>query len=277
MARKRRTIGKTSSATKRRRNRDDFPARVRTRVAHRAGYLCSNPGCGRNTAGPSDESPDAISNTGVAAHICAAAPGGRRYKRSMTIQERSSIANAIWLCSSCSVRVDRDAIKYTEAVLKEWKTKHEVAMSRLRRQVTGTPGDADVLSHLARALDRPAFYTPFGHESSMADFRQAITDTIEALNTGLWRSRDRAVIARLPSRHNLTDTGAKEALADIVDRLVRLRARFDEHLAAERIKICGTHFHAGTPINVEMDRMRREILLEFATVYPDFRPRMRVW
>jgi hypothetical protein len=58
--------------------RDEFSESTKRFVALRAGHRCSFPGCLQGTVGPSDESPTAITNIGVAAHICAAAPGGIR-------------------------------------------------------------------------------------------------------------------------------------------------------------------------------------------------------
>ena len=43
-------------------------------------------------------------------------------------------------------------------------------------------------------FDRPAFYTPIHAESNLGDFKQAITDTIQALGTGIWKARDGHVI-----------------------------------------------------------------------------------
>lgn len=47
------------------------------------------------TVGPNDESPTAITNIGIAAHICAVSPKGKRYIELMTLEERSDIGNAI--------------------------------------------------------------------------------------------------------------------------------------------------------------------------------------
>ena len=44
-------------------------------------------------------------------------------------------------------------------------------------------GDDAVVERIIRVLDRPAFHTPFHQESSLPAFRQAIGDTIQALNT----------------------------------------------------------------------------------------------
>ena len=43
----------------------------------------------------------------------------------MTSEERKSIENGIWLCSNCSIIIDRDEKKYTAQVLRAWKKKHE--------------------------------------------------------------------------------------------------------------------------------------------------------
>ena len=74
-------------------NRDDFPANVKKWAAQRTGYRGSI--CSRSTIGPSHESHSSTSSIGEASHICAAAPGGKRYDPTMTPEERSSIDNCI--------------------------------------------------------------------------------------------------------------------------------------------------------------------------------------
>jgi hypothetical protein len=96
-------------------------------VALRAGYICSFTGCGQQTVGPSDESPSAITNIGVAAHISAASAKGPRYDESMTPQQRSDISNAIWLCSNHAALIDRDVVTYTIRRLHGMKQAHEAA------------------------------------------------------------------------------------------------------------------------------------------------------
>lgn len=105
--------------------RDDFKPNTKSWLAMRAAYRCSMPGCGVLTVGPSDESPTAIVNVGVAAHIHAAAPGGRRYNPNMTEEERIDIRNGIWLCGTHSIEVDRDESRYTADVLRCMKDEHE--------------------------------------------------------------------------------------------------------------------------------------------------------
>lgn len=107
------------------RNRDDFNKRTRNDLALRASYLCSL--CKCSTVGPSDEGKNAVTMTGVAAHICAAAPGtgSRRFDLNMSPEERSHIDNGIWLCVSCSVLIDRDEKRFTVEKLHQIKYEHE--------------------------------------------------------------------------------------------------------------------------------------------------------
>jgi hypothetical protein len=104
-------------------NRDDFSSAVRSALALRAAYHCSI--CDRPTIGPSDESPTATSNIGTASHICAAAPGGRRFDPSMTPEDRSGVGNGIWLCANHGRLVDTDDVTYTVGALREFKVHHE--------------------------------------------------------------------------------------------------------------------------------------------------------
>jgi len=71
-------------------------------------------------------------NIGVAAHICAAAPGpgARRYRADMTPQQRKSHENGIWLCQDCAKAIDSDDPAFSEEVLHGWKHKHAQDMWR---------------------------------------------------------------------------------------------------------------------------------------------------
>ncbi len=102
-------------------NRDEFSAPIKRALAERSGFRCSYLGCPNATVGPSNESDVSVARTGVACHITAAAPGGRRFDPSLTPEQRSSITNGIWMCQTHSVEIDRDEVRYTALLLRHWK------------------------------------------------------------------------------------------------------------------------------------------------------------
>src|SRR4051812_27783962 len=91
--------------------RDEFTVEVKRTLAARVAHHCSNPDCRAVTSGPQSEPTKAL-NIGVAAHICAAAPGGPRYDDVMSPEVRGAIENAIWLCQNCAKLVDNDPQRY---------------------------------------------------------------------------------------------------------------------------------------------------------------------
>lgn len=103
--------------------RDDFSPATKTALAMRAAYQCSICECA--TVGPSDEAADASASVGVAAHIAAAAPRGRRYRTEMTKAERSHIDNGIWLCGTHATLIDRDEVTYPIERLQQIRRDHE--------------------------------------------------------------------------------------------------------------------------------------------------------
>lgn len=100
--------------------RDNFSSAVIKILERRVNAKCSAPECRVPTSGPT-KSPGKANNVGVAAHITAAAPGGPRYDAALSSEQRASIDNAIWLCASCSTKIDKDTDKYTVQLLNEWK------------------------------------------------------------------------------------------------------------------------------------------------------------
>jgi hypothetical protein len=131
-------------------SRHGFTARTRDKIAARAGYRCSRLECGKPTSGPNSD-PEKAVDLGVAAHIHAASRGGPRYDPSQTEKERKNIENAIWLCQSCSVLVDRDPLRYTADMLRAWKTEAE---SRAYQQMTDGISTAAPVTWPEHPLDR---------------------------------------------------------------------------------------------------------------------------
>ena len=107
-----------------RNNRDDFSAQVKEILAKRVGFRCSNPTCRKLTSGPNSD-PYKATSIGVAAHICAAAPGGARYDITMSSEDRAAIHNGIWLCQNCAKMIDDDSGEYTVSLLHKWKNDAE--------------------------------------------------------------------------------------------------------------------------------------------------------
>jgi len=115
--------------------RDDFTEEVKRIVANRV-TRCSNPDCRRPTSGPQVD-PTKYVNVGVAAHITAASPGGKRYDASLSPEHRKHPNNAIWLCQYCAKLIDSDELRFSVSVLHGWKRAAEAeAFARLAATAT---------------------------------------------------------------------------------------------------------------------------------------------
>lgn len=109
--------------------RDDFTQPVKEVIARRVNFLCSNPSCPLATMGPHSDPEKAI-NKGVAAHITAASPGGKRYDATSTSEERAMAINGIWLCQNCAKLIDSDAHQFSVETLRGWKNAAEARAQR---------------------------------------------------------------------------------------------------------------------------------------------------
>jgi hypothetical protein len=138
--------------------------------------------------------------------------------------------------------------------------------------------DDEALALFARVFDRPAFYTPIHQESNLGDFKQAITDTIQALGTGIWKSRDGYLIDRIPSRHQLKSAPLRTNIQAVEQALSRLRAKYDEMTRSGILSpcqcnnaSCSTYFFKPPEAAHELERLRYEVLATFRDAYPAFR------
>ena len=155
--------------------RDDFAPKtieiLKARVAHR----CSNPECRVPTSAPSDN--HKVNSIGVAAHICAAAPGGPRYDSSMSAEDRKSIDNAIWLCSNCSIDIDRDIKRYSVEELKDWKNQaEETARAELGKKLPSKNEAIDTVTTALTGL--PKTYLA----NAISNVHQASQRSLESLD-----------------------------------------------------------------------------------------------
>ena len=107
-------------AKKKSKRRDNFAPSTIRKLRDLAGNICSNPDCKVFTLG-SQVMRDHPCSIGVAAHIYAAAPGGKRYDPNMSEHERKHIDNGIWLCQSCSRLIDVDEHRFSVELLRRWR------------------------------------------------------------------------------------------------------------------------------------------------------------
>jgi hypothetical protein len=113
--------------------RDNFTAKTRRNLGERVGYRCSCPTCRRLTIGPTKDI-SAPLLVAEAAHITAAAERGPRFDDRLTPEERSAVANGIWLCATCHTMVDKDRTHFSDDLLRKWKADAE---DLARREVEG--------------------------------------------------------------------------------------------------------------------------------------------
>jgi hypothetical protein len=136
--------------------------------------------------------------------------------------------------------------------------------------------DLEIIQLMTECFDRPAFTTAFRNESNIPAFEQAITDTIEVLNTGMHRLRDGTLIRKIPSRHQLSDANLRNELSLITQLVVRLRDTFNKLRSDKEIKQCPcgksdcTTWILSDKACNEMDSIRKEIFKEFKKIHPPF-------
>lgn len=129
--------------------RDDFPEAVKIELAKRAAYRCSAPTCRAQTIGPSETRKSGANSVGVAAHITAAAPGGPRYDPNLTPKERSSADNGVWLCETHGRAVDNDTVRFTTALLHQWRRRAEERAALELGAAERRDDDRSLLTHRA--------------------------------------------------------------------------------------------------------------------------------
>ncbi len=152
------------------------------------------------------------------------------------------------------------------------------AEADIRKFVDDFPdlSDADALGLMAAVFDRPAFHTPFHQESSLPAFQQAVEDTIGALNTGVWRTREGTEIRRIPSIHHIGDQRVRKVLAQVVRQVDELRRIFVARLREGEIRHCQCGqldcptYMLSPRVADELDGARDRILTLFRSVHAPF-------
>ena len=103
--------------------------------------------------------------------------------------------------------------------------------SSLRPGGASWVADVERLRFFSKVLDRPAFRHFFHQELSFADFDQAMEDTVLAINTGYWRTRDGQVIERGQGKSHLVNPDWRSATDEVVRVIGTVRTTLRETLA----------------------------------------------
>ncbi|WP_313210714.1 hypothetical protein [Stutzerimonas nitrititolerans] len=180
-----------------RHTRDDFSHKTIRMLRDMASGLCSKPDCGVFTSG-SLKLRDNAASIGVAAHICAAAPGGKRYDESMNKGERSSPNNGLWLCQSCSRLIDTDEFRFPAELLHDWKVKAEQRSTKLvgQRFISQDQHDSGVRRSIGQAiahhvagyqhpLDTPILETINGYAHNLEELDPRFHVKVSTVNNAL--------------------------------------------------------------------------------------------
>ncbi len=103
----------------------DFAKAVKTSLALRASYICSNPACHCLTLTLTGDDATKVVYRGRAVAVCGA-EGGPRFEAGMTSNQRKAIGNAIFLCARCADSINRSkGVHYPAALLRSWKDQHK--------------------------------------------------------------------------------------------------------------------------------------------------------
>ena len=154
------------------------------------------------------------------------------------------IDNAITLCPNCHNEVHggyaagRSTKAYTD---RELKLHRRRTIRQVKKVETWAPGSASweedkrLILFYAQCLDRPAFRTAFHQETSFSAFDQAMEDTLLALNTGYWRTRDGTLIERSKGNVHLVSPAWHSKVEQIVEAIEEIRRRFHQAAGLNRM------------------------------------------
>lgn len=182
------------------------------------------------------------------------------------------IDNAIPLCPNCHDEVHslyapgRVTRSYSESELRS----HLAEATRLaRREADAAPGtrtweaDRELVLFYAQCLDRPAFLTHFHLELSFADLDRALEDTLLALNTGFWRTRDGTLIERARGKVHVANPAWRDQLDEAVAaidparRLLRHALGLDVDLYRLEHQHASDRLRYDRRLGAEIDRLRQ--------------------
>jgi hypothetical protein len=152
------------------------------------------------------------------------------------------IDNAIALCPNCHNEVHASYASgqvtriYSFQELRQHRKRTIEIVTKASDWTIGNAAynsDKKIIEFYAQCLDRAAFHTPFHTELSFADFDQAVEDTILAINTGYWRTRDGAVIGRSKGKSCIVNPDWRGKLDSVVQSLENVRSLLRKALSLD--------------------------------------------
>ncbi|MBN2028273.1 MAG: HNH endonuclease [Actinobacteria bacterium] len=172
------------------------------------------------------------------------------------------IDNAITLCPNCHEEVGsrgRTTRQYTPEELKQHR---EMTIELVSKRAGWAPGtsqyeqDKELVLFYAQCLDRPAFKTRFHEEVRFSDFDKAMEDTLLALNTGYWRTREGDLIDRARGKMYVVNPEWRMRLDTISRCIVEIRNRFQEAVGFKKMPFEYGHFR-GRILDRDFDKHLR--------------------
>lgn len=136
--------------------------------------------------------------------------------------------------------------------------------------------DQIIIEGFLPCFDRPMFITPFYLECNLPNFEQVISDTIEAINTGIYRLRDGKIIKNIIPKTELRDKDILKEIDLILKDLILLRSHYKSLISKGEIKKCnygnqdcGMYLLSPEACKI-MDDYRKNILKRVKQLSPKF-------
>jgi hypothetical protein len=194
--------------------------------------------------------------------------------------------NAIPLCPNCHDEVHagyapgRVTRRYTIEELRKHLAQTVEAVSKASHLIRGDDDwnrDVELLRFYAGCFDRPAFRSHFHDELSFADFDEAMEDTLLALNTGMWRTRDGTVIERVAGKRALVNPVWRDKLDTVVEFIDEVRRQLRHGLALDQMIINQAramdrfdhHYRTARDLGHTIDRLRQQAITTMNEVLTD--------
>lgn len=162
-------------------NRHNFTQVTVNKLRRRAGNICSNPECYKQTLEPQITDEEKTTDTGIAAHICAASENGPRYDPAMSEKDRKHISNAIWLCSHCATKIDREPSAYSVTLLKQWKKSAEDRIRKNSNKKLYTEDETEYKTHQT-LFQSMGLSIPERFQYSLTEISKSINRKIQELD-----------------------------------------------------------------------------------------------